>query len=239
MSGQIEQLELSQAMNIVAIRQYLDTLITSKGETYASVSRLIGRNQTYIQQFIRRGVPRRLLEADRRILAEHFDIAEHLLGGPVEVTSRAIFARAGLVQRMTDYLLVPQLSVGASAGDGSEPGDETPVALVAFQASWLRGIAAGHPETLSVIDVKGDSMLPTLADGDQILVDSNDRERRRDGIYVLRTDEALLVKRLSLNPATRRWTIRSDNGAYPSWEDCDPAGITVVGRVVWVGRRFK
>ena len=74
--------------------------------------------------------------------------------------------------------------------------------------------------------------------GDNILVDTDDRERLRDGIYVLRTDDALLVKRLSVNPATKRLTIRSDNDAYPSWDDCDPEGVAVIGRVVWVGRRL-
>jgi phage repressor protein C with HTH and peptisase S24 domain len=33
-------------------------------------------------------------------------------------------------------------------------------------------------------------------------------------------------------------TISSDNGAYPSWPDCDPAKVELVGRAVWVGRRL-
>jgi phage repressor protein C with HTH and peptisase S24 domain len=117
-------------------------------------------------------------------------------------------------------------------------GDESPLTAHAFQSNWVRSVASGRPEALSVISVTGDSMLPTLADGDQILVDTADCERLRDGIYVLRTDDALLVKRLSVNPATRRLAIRSDNDAYPSWDDCDPAGVNVIGRVVWVGRRL-
>jgi phage repressor protein C with HTH and peptisase S24 domain len=48
---------------------------------------------------------------------------------------------------------------------------------------------------------------------------------------------ALMVKRLALNPAARRITVKSDNQAYPSWPDCDPASVDVVGRVVWAGRR--
>ena len=31
--------------------------------------------------------------------------------------------------------------------------------------------------------------------------------------------------------------ISSDNGTYPSWPDCDPATITVIGRVLWAGRK--
>lgn len=231
--------EVREFMDSVAIRQRLDELIASRGEDYASLSRRLGRNPTYIQQFVKRGVPRRLSETDRRTLAQHFGIAERLLGGPDEGAGRAVVARPGLVQRAEDYVLIPQLAVGASAGPGAEPGSEAPLAALAFQANWVRSVASGRAEALSVIGVEGDSMLPTLADGDQILVDTDDRERLRDGIYVLRTDDALLVKRLSVNPATRRLTIRSDNEAYPSWDDLDPAGVHVIGRVVWVGRRLN
>jgi phage repressor protein C with HTH and peptisase S24 domain len=82
-------------------------------------------------------------------------------------------------------------------------------------------------------------MVPTLDDGDEILVDANDGgERLRDGIYVLRVDDALVVKRLALNPITRKVSIRSDNEAYPGWPDCDLRAIDLVGRVVWAARRI-
>ena len=82
-------------------------------------------------------------------------------------------------------------------------------------------------------------MAPTLADGDEILVDRGDgAERLRDGIYVLRIDDALVVKRVALNPAARTIAVRSDNPAYPGWPDCDPAAVDIVGRVVWAGRRI-
>lgn len=82
-------------------------------------------------------------------------------------------------------------------------------------------------------------MPPTLADGDEILVDRADAvERLRDGIYVLRRDDALMVKRLSVDPSGRQATIRRDNAAYPSWPGCDIASIDIVGRVVWCGRRI-
>ncbi len=226
-------------MDSLAIRQRLDALIASRGEDYASLSRMLGRNPTYIQQFVKRGVPRRLSEEDRRTLARHFGIAERLIGGPDEPAARAVVARPGLTARSEDYVLIPHYDIGASAGSGAETGIETPLAVLAFQANFVRGISTGRPEALSVIRVEGDSMLPTLADGDHILVDADDRERLRDGIYVLRTDDALLVKRLSVHPATRRLSIRSDNDAYPSWDDCDPAEVAVIGRVVWVGRKLN
>lgn len=224
-------------MDSAAVRQRLDGLIAARGEDYAALSRLIGRNPSYIQQFIKRGVPRRLSEDDRRRLAEHLGVAERLLGGPEERAGRAVMARPGAAAA-TDFVLVPGLDIAASAGAGSLPGDEAPEAVLAFRANWVRSVASGRVEALSVIRVAGDSMAPTLADGDHILIDTDDRERLRDGIYVLRTDDALLVKRIGVNPATRRLTIRSDNPSYPSWDDCDPGGVAVIGRVIWVGRRL-
>ena len=81
-------------------------------------------------------------------------------------------------------------------------------------------------------------MSPTLNDGDDILVDLGDcGERLRDGIYVLRVDDALVVKRLALSPMGRRVTVQSDNPAYPDWPDCGLDEIHCIGRVIWSGRK--
>lgn len=207
-------------------RAALQRLIGEKGEDYAGLSRLIGRNPAYIQQYIKRGSPKRLAEADRRLLARYFGVDDSLLGGIDAEPGR------GLVP-------VPRLGLGASAGAGAFAGDERAEAHIAFDPAWLRRIARGAPDLLSIIRVAGDSMAPTLADGDDILVDRGDGAARiRDGIYVLRIDDALVVKRLAVNPAARTLSVRSDNPAYPGWPDCDPGAIDIVGRVVWTGRRI-
>jgi len=71
------------------VRSGLDALIRESGEDYSSVSRLLGRNSAYIQQFIKRGTPRRLSEEDRRKLAAFFRVPEQRLGGPVSATAVA------------------------------------------------------------------------------------------------------------------------------------------------------
>jgi phage repressor protein C with HTH and peptisase S24 domain len=206
-------------------RTALQRLIDEKGEDYSSLSRLIGRNAAYIQQYIKRGNPKKLAEDDRRLLARYFGVSEALLGGPDPAAPAH------------DVVTVPQLDVGASAGAGAFAGDEQARSRIAFDRKWLRGVSA-DPKRLSMIRVEGDSMLPTLADGDEILVDGGDASARlRDGIYVLRMDDVLMVKRLAINPAARRVTVKSDNPAYPSWPDCPLTKVDVVGRVVWAGRK--
>jgi hypothetical protein len=207
-------------------RAALERLIGERGEDYAGLSRLLGRNPAYIQQYIKRGSPRRLAEADRRLLARYFSVDESLLGGPEAEPGR------GLVP-------VPRLDIGASAGAGAFDGDERPRPHIAFEPAWLRRIARGAPDQLSVIRVTGDSMAPTFGDGDDILVDRGDGAARlRDGIYVLRIDDALVVKRVAVDPAARSLSVRSDNPAYPGWPDCAPGAVDIVGRVVWTGRKI-
>lgn len=209
-------------------RAALERLIEERGEDYAGLSRLLGRNPAYVQQYIKRGSPRRLAEEDRRRLARYFGVDEGLLGAPPSAAGRS----DGLVP-------VPRLDVGAAAGAGAFDGDERAQGHIAFDSTWLRRVASGAPDQLSIIRVAGDSMAPTLGDGDEILVDRGDAAPRlRDGIYVLRIDAALVVKRLALNPAARTLSIRSDNPAYPGWPDCAPDAIDIVGRVVWTGRRI-
>ena len=99
-----------------------------------------------------------------------------------------------------------------------------------------RAIVGSSPEML--VRVEGDSMAPTLCTGDDILLDRGDAsERLRDGIYVLRVDGTLLVKRLLIHPVGRRVTIQSDNPAYADLPDCALDEIDCVGRVIWTGRK--
>ncbi|OYW86211.1 MAG: peptidase S24, partial [Sphingobium sp. 32-64-5] len=55
-------------MDEASPQKILAGLIAEHGTNYGALSRLIGRNPAYIQQFIKRGTPRRLDERDRRIL---------------------------------------------------------------------------------------------------------------------------------------------------------------------------
>ena len=208
-------------------RKALERLIQERGEDYAGLSRLIGRNPAYVQQYIKRGTPKRLAETDRRLLARYFNVSETLLGAPPPEA------------RMRGLVSVNRLDLGASAGPGALGADETVRGVMAFDAQWLRRLGIADRLKLSLIRVEGDSMSPTLSDGDEILVDGGDAgERLRDGIYVLRVDDALVVKRLSLRPG-RFLSVRSDNDAYPAWPDCDLGAVDIVGRVVWTGRRIN
>ncbi len=217
-------------------RETLDRLIRERGEDYASLSRLLGRNAAYIQQFIRRGTPRKLDEEDRRTLSRYFGVDDSLLGGPTPVNAAGLASKRS---RDSDQLVrIARLAVGASAGPGAIDPDERDVGGLIFDKRFLRDLGSG-PTALSAIKVTGDSMVPTLDDGDDILVDRGDAsDRLRDGIYVLRYDDAVNVKRIAVSPRGG-FDVISDNPAYPPWADCDPQRVEIIGRVVWVGHRVR
>lgn len=206
-------------------REALDRLIVQNGDDYAGLSKLIGRNAAYIQQFIKRGSPKRLPEKERGILARYFGVNEQILGGLV--TSA----------RKLGLLTIPKLDVGASAGPGAINDAEALAGKIGFDEKWLRKLAS-DPAQLSLIRVDGDSMLPTLNNGDDIMVDSSAATSAlRDGIHVIRVDDVLMVKRLARGPAGRL-SVLSDNPTYPDWPDVDGSTVTIIGRVVWAGRRL-
>lgn len=133
--------------------------------------------------------------------------------------------------------LVPVYDVAASAGYGALVEEETVVHSIAFPPEYLRQLTRTNPSNLAVISVKGESMEPTLLDNDIVLVDMSKRSLSYDGLFVLRFDEALHVKRVGRSPKRQHVTIISDNRElYPPME-ANASDIEPVGKVLWYGRK--
>ncbi len=133
---------------------------------------------------------------------------------------------AGLVE-------VARLDVGASAGPGGLVDGEARRRPGALDPALLRQLGV-RPQAASMIRVEGELMEPTLAHGDEILVD---RDRRtaaaRAALFVLREGGVVMVKRLRAGGG--EFHVLSDNPAYPS-RSLPAEAIEVIGRVVWLSR---
>lgn len=233
------------------VRRRLDELIRARGTDYLAVSRLLGRNPAYIQQFIKRGVPRALGERDRRLLAQYFGVSEEELGGPPggpapdvganEARNRRVLLSAAAEARgsgedeaaaLRDYVLIPYLAPRRQK--------DSPIgsAALAFETGFARQIGSGRLGALSALRVEGDAMSPSLLPGDQLLVDTDDVAPLRDGIYAFACDGGFSIRRVTVHPVTRRLSLLADNPAYASYPDCDAASLKVLGRIVWIGRKL-
>ena len=148
-----------------------------------------------------------------------------------------------------DYILIPLFDQAAAAGDGAlalelehdesgaRPSSET---RLAFLKAWLRGHKGLHPSKLFLLTVAGDSMEPTLSQGDVVLVDRSTKRVTNDGLYIVRLDDSLLVKRVQAMPGGIL-QVTSDNQAYAPFtlrlED-EGRDVAIIGRVVWVGKEM-
>lgn len=140
------------------------------------------------------------------------------------------------------YVAVPLYNgVKAAAGAGALVGHEAPDDALIFQEDWIRFELGARPQDLYLIRVAGDSMEPTLRSGDTILVDRRAIRPDREGVYILRMGEMLLVKRLQALPGGRV-KVMSDNSTFAPFEvttaELQGDEIAIIGRVVWVGRRL-
>ena len=123
---------------------------------------------------------------------------------------------------------------GAIVEDEGRPGRD-----YHFRRSWIRDKLRAAPSMLRVLQVEGDSMLPTLEDGDTVLVDMNQRSPNPPGIFVLHDGMGLVAKRLEHVPLSDppRLRIISDNARYTPYE-CTAEEINVIGRIRWFAREL-
>jgi phage repressor protein C with HTH and peptisase S24 domain len=204
-------------------RTRLLELAQASRSSLASLSAMLGRNPSYLQQYVRKGSPRRLEERDRQRLAEFFGVSEAELGAPARILLRAA---------AEEFLAVPRLPLDASAGPGAVGSEEISLDSFHFSRRWLREMGLEGAD-LSAIRVEGDSMEPVLRSGDEIFVDRN--KRAGEGIHVVRIGDALHVKQVQAS-APDRIKLVSANEAYPPIE-LARGEVEIIGRVVWKGGR--
>jgi phage repressor protein C with HTH and peptisase S24 domain len=210
-------------------RARLLALSQERGVSLAALSELLERNSSYLQQFIRKGSPRKLEEQDRATLARFFGVGEEELRDAQDNS----YVKPTTRRESGEWVEVPRLDLGASAGPGAIAGGEGAFDTFRFSRRWLveQGLERAQ---LSAIRVEGDSMEPLLNDGDEILLDRSPRPFR-DGIHVVRLGETLMVKRVA-SAGPGRVALLSQNFAYPPVEVA-AEDVAIIGRVVWKGGR--
>lgn len=200
----------------------LATLIAASGQSYGALSRMLRRNDAYLQQYVKRGTPRVLAERDRRLLAAFFRVDEAELGGPSAAPA---------------HVAVRRLEIEASAGPGALVEDDHASGAAHFDPRLLAQLGV-RPGDAAEIRARGTSMAPTIAHGDLMLVDERDRRvRDQPAVFVIRLDGALLVKRVAREGPMLR--ITSDNPDAAEIAPQPATAVEVIGRVVWLSRALR
>ncbi len=156
--------------------------------------------------------------------------------------AKGIVARAfeALEKERTEQDEVEMLSsfesIEVSAGFGSfNVGVTEPDGQVPYDSNLLRNLGV-KPKHCGVFWANGSSMLPTIHNGDQLLVDFTRNEVRNDNIYLVQNGDSVWVKRVKM-----LWDgveLVSDNR-----EEYEPIKISnqeaqnlqIIGQVVHIG----
>jgi len=208
---------------MVDVRSTLAGLADEAGTSLAWLSRALGRNDAYLQQFVKRGTPRRLDEEDRRWLAAYFNVDERALGGTAGGDATMVAVR--------------RIDAEAHAGAGGLVEDDRNGGEERIDPRVVARLGVS-PATLTMITAHGDSMEPLIHDGDALFVDMADRRlSSRPRIFVIRLDGALLVKRVSRIGLEVQVT--SDNPVTPAIAPVRADRVAVIGRVVRLARSLR
>jgi phage repressor protein C with HTH and peptisase S24 domain len=108
-----------------------------------------------------------------------------------------------------------------------------------FQRAWISDSLKARPGDLRLWHVPGDSMAPTLLDGDLVIIDQRRTSPSPPGMFVIHDGHTLVAKRLEPVPGTKSARVRliSDNERYPP-HDVEAVQLRVIGRVVWFARQL-
>lgn len=192
----------------------LEDALNQKQITPTELSRILGVAPSVVNAWkIRESIPR----ADIAVkTAEVLDTSvEYLItGNSVELNST----------RKT--FLVPVLNQELSAGHGDLLPEEDVIEGLLSLPIWLR---KKYGNNLGALHVHGDSMQPTLNDGDMVVCDSLGWDKS-DGIFAIRLNGNGYVKRLQV--VSGKVLIKSDNPNYETiTEPLDSNAMNVIGKV--------
>lgn len=128
------------------------------------------------------------------------------------------------------YMIKYYNDINASAGGGSSIENES-IEEVEIPEQFI-AILGGEKElkNIEAINVSGDSMEPTFAYNDIVFINRNKTDLNRGGIFTIRTEAGLFIKRIQKR-IDGMIDIISDNSVYPT-QVLHPNDIEVIGRVV-------
>ncbi|WP_425064076.1 XRE family transcriptional regulator [Pyruvatibacter mobilis] len=144
----------------------------------------------------------------------------------------------GNPDNQTPTIYIPRFDVTLSAGAGAFADRAQQLDAIPFTQDFLRRkLGRTSTEGLAALDVMGDSMAPTLSDGDLVIADQNMRAAG-DGVYAISIGDVLAVKRLHRR-TDGGVDVISDNPHYPTENKSEEEAaetMTIIGRVRWASR---
>lgn len=207
-------------MDFDAPRTLLLKLIEDFDTDLASVSKSIGRNHAYLQQYLRRGTPRELPEEVREKLGERFNISPDSLRRKHPRHSQQALndpgIPAGTPRLRTDTVTIIELDVhaGNSLGGPIHEGEslaydhESVVGAWQIPSNALRAHVPAPASQIRIIQAVGNSNEPYILPGDRLLIDLSQTEIGMGGWFAIWDGSGIIIKQLEIIPYSEPRRVR-------------------------------
>lgn len=201
----------------------LKTLCSRAGNASA-LAKKAGISNSGLSRYLAGGDPsRKVLIA----LADAADVSLHWLA-----TGEGGMEKGSGPARPSSLMLLPFLGTQESPRDEVVATRKTTFTSQAFCRHWL-GSHGLDSKALAAMQIRGDSMSPTISDGDIVLIDVQATTIEDDKIYIIQDAGNMLVRRLQLEPGGKVRTL-CDNPSHREF-NIDRQQLEIVGRLVWRG----
>ena len=203
------------------------------GLSQAAVGDYIGVSQQHIDR-IEKGYPVPMDKASKLAEILQIDVSEFI---PEELLPHLAGASAiankitSLFSKKEDMVTIDMIDATACCGDGIDNLPEKVNGHWVLPMVEFKALASCSPKDVKMLKVQGDSMTPTISEGDYVWVDTSNNYVGSDGIYLIRMATGLAVKRLQAGLSNV--VIKSDNPTY-SDITADVGELKIVGKVVHI-----
>lgn len=230
------------------VRNFVVEKLKEKNIALNAASLAIGKHGTYLFQFTTKAVPKRLPEAQRKRLATILEVSEQELTdqdlSAISMIPASFAGVTNITKNIADKVLpsilttarIDIIEVTACCGDGEDVLSEKKCGQISMPLEEFKSITNTMPGNIKLIKASGDSMDPTIKDGDMVWIDMSNNFISSDGVYLLRMSTGLAIKRVQ--SGLSNITVKSDNPKY-SDITADIGEIKVIGKVIyiWNGRK--
>lgn len=131
-----------------------------------------------------------------------------------------------------DTVVIDVIDAIACCGNGVANFDTHVIGQQMMTLAALKQQTPVSPEHIKILKVIGDSMEPTISNGDFVWVDISCNYPSGDGIYLFCIGDMLVVKRVQINPFDNTLEILSDNSKYKPIRTTNYQTVSVLGRVI-------
>lgn len=195
--------------DLLTVRKRLEQYIISRGHTFREISLKIGRKDSYIQQYIKYGFPRRLNELDRKKICLLLKINEKdLIDDELIQNSAENFAFAEFPQMLSSPKDIATIDIISPLQKSSE---STPViGRLALNYKEFFGLFNAN---LKMLRHTGDNMEPSVPSGCLIAYDTGITRYAGDALYIINYQGTTVLKRLQKTPSGT-YILKNDNPRY-------------------------